>query len=255
MNVRRAAAGVVSALLATLFVFVSTTTAQAVPPLASLDGLITDQTNSMADRAVVDEAQANFEAATGGQFYVVFVESFDGMNVDTWAENTAVNAGLGPDDILLAVSPSDQAYSLQAGTGLSFTDAQIAELEGVMANSLNAGLDGVTSWAEAVANIVGAFQNQIASTPDAGATEAPAPAETPTQPPGTVNDSPVVTETVTEAPTVVTEATSGGMPTALRVVLIVVGVLAALFAIWLLLGKYNEKRLAKRAEQNPFNLQ
>jgi uncharacterized membrane protein YgcG len=215
------------------------TTAAAVAPLTSLDGLITDQTNSLSDTASVAQAQSDFNARTGHQFYVVFIDSFDGMDPETWTQTTATNARLGAGDILLAVAVvNNPDFWLQYGDAVTFTDTQNQALVGVMRNSLNAALDGNTSWDTAVVNIIDAFGVQLA-TPAAG--------------PG--GDGTAATPGVA-APGATTEAAaSSGMATWLRVVLIVVGSLIALFALWLLLGRFNEKRLAKKAEQSPFTFQ
>jgi hypothetical protein len=103
-------------------------------------------------------------------------------------------------------------------------------------------LEGTVTWDSAVANIIGAFQNEIVGDETTVTGTVPAPE-------GAVHDGAVPAPT---AP-VVQETSSGGLPTAARVALIALAALAALFALWLLLGRYNEKRLARRAEQNPFN--
>ena len=238
---RRSISAAAAAALASLFLLFGTTTSHAVAPLTSLDGLITDQDGSLGDTAALAEAQANFHQATGADFYVVFIDSFDGMDPETWATTTATNAGLTANDILLVVSPGDESYWLQHGDGVSFTSDQENNLVSVLSNSLNAGLTGTATWADATANIVGAFQNELDVTTTPPVVE-PAPDQT-------VDSEPLLTATAEPAPEA---ATGGGMPTWLRVSLIVLGVLAALFALWLLLGRFNEKRLAKR-EQNPFN--
>lgn len=237
--------------MALAFLFVPSI-ARAVAPLGSLDGLITDQAGVLHDQtADIETAQANFHAATGGQFYVVFIDTFDGMDPEAWARTTAENANLTSVDILLVVSPQDPNYYVDHGGDFIFTDAQRQSLVGTMENSLTAGLDNRISWGSAVANIIGAFQNEIANETTVQSTEAP--------PEGAQNDG-AVTDSGTTAPeppataAPAAPAASGGLPTAARVALIALAALAALFALWLLLGKYNEKRLARRAEQNPFNL-
>jgi hypothetical protein len=222
--------------------------AHAVAPLPSLDGLITDQAGVFdGQTSEIETAQANFHTATGGQFYVVFIDSFDGMAPETWARTTAENANLTSVDVLLVVSPGDPNYYVDYGGDFVFTDAQRNALISTMENSLGAGLENRVTWQAAIANIIGAFQNELANETTVQGTE-PAPE-------GVQNDGAVVDETTpapTPAPTA--PAATGGLPTAARVALIALGALAALFALWLLLGKYNEKRLAKRAEENPFNI-
>jgi hypothetical protein len=233
---RRLASGAIVSVFAAALMFVSTTTAVASTPLTSLDGLITDQIGAIEDVSAVERAQADFEAATGHRFYVVFADSWSGLNAQDWATTTASSAGLASADILLAVSPSEapDGYWLQHGDGLQFTSAQETSLVNTMDTQLSAGLDGSTTWSAAVVNIINAFQHEVPAAVTTGTTGT----ETATPPAGAVQDE--------EA------ATSGGMPTWLRVILIVLGVAVGLFALWLLLGKFNEKRLAKQAAENPF---
>lgn len=264
MNTRRFASLVMGALMALAFLFVPSS-AFAVPPLTSLDGLITDQAGVLeGETDAVAEAQARFHEATGGNFYIVIMDSFDGMNQRQWAEVTGQNAGLESRDILMVVAINDTVtgqdgqvyrgtYWLQHGGDLQFTAAQERTLGGVIDNSLDAALGDVAPWGAAIANIVGAAQNEVVSgnlvEPGAEAGDETTVQGTEPAPEGVVNDGAVDDSAVAPAPA----ATSGGLPTAARVALIALGALAALFALWLMLGKYNEKRLAKRAEQNPFN--
>ena len=242
---RRLTSLLLSAVMAFAFLFVPTM-AHAVAPLPSLDGLVTDQAGVLGeDTAEIEEAQAAFHQATGGQFYVVFVDSFDDMDPDRWAEATAENANLTSQDILLVVSPDLREFRTNHGGDYVFTPEQEETLLATMRNSLGNSLQNTITWQAAVVNIIHEFQNEIANETTVQGTE-PAPE-------GVQNDGATVDET-TPAPAPTAPAATGGLSTPVRVLLIVLGALAALFALWLLLGKYNEKRLAKRAEQNPFNL-
>ena len=253
MNNRSNFRAALSGLLAFVFLFFGGTMAHAVAPLESLDGLITDQAGVLEGQtADLEAAQARFHEATGGQFYVVFIDSFGGADPREWATTTGQNAGLESRDLLLVVSPADPGYWLEHGGDLTFTPEQENALVATMDNSLDAGLEGAVPWQAAVANIIGAFQNNIVVDETTVHGTEPAPE-------GVVNDggspaAPAEPGVTAPGPDLQTQAPSGGLPTVARVVLIALGALAALFALWLLLGKYNEKRLAKRAEQNPFNL-
>jgi len=242
VSVRRYVSALLSGLLALTFLVFPATSALAAAPLDSLDGLITNQSSTLsaADVSEIEAAQQQFHTATGGQFYVVFVDSFGTTDAEDWAADTARNADLSNRDLLLAVAPDDPNFWLWYGSALEFSASRSEYLENLMGTSLDAGMAGVdTTWGGAVANIIGAFQNEIATEGTVVGTESP--------PEGAVNDG----EGTAVAPGQVDDA--GGLPTAVKVLLWVVGGLAALFVLWLLLGRYNEKRLARR-EQNPFNV-
>jgi len=258
-----------SGLLAFLFLLFGSTLAHAVPPLGSLDGPVTDQAGVLGgDMQAIHQAQQDFHAATGGNFYVVIIDSFDGMDREQWAQQTGTNAGLDSRDVLLAISPNDTVtaptgevfqgtYWLQYGGDIRFTPEQTNALGAVIDNSLDAALADVATWQNAISNIIGATQNNIVLDETTVTGTEPAPD-------GVVNDgaapdpatTPEAGAPVETAPgaTVAQEA-SGGFPGWARVLLITLAAIAALFGLWLLLGRYNEKRLAKRAEANPFNFQ
>jgi len=226
------------ALLALLMLLVPSSAAHAVrlpqtPPLDSLSGQVEDLGGFITDhRADLDTAIANFDQGTGYRFYIVTVESFDGISGRDWADETAANAGLGARDILLAISPNDLDYGISPGPGVTLSRAQQDALVDITDNSLNAALTGAATWGEGLTNVVNAFHNELA----------PAAAAPEQQPePGTGIDGPEG-ETLIEG-----EATGGGMPW-WGILLIVLGALIALFVLWLLLGKYNEKRLAKKRD-------
>jgi len=222
------------ALLAMVMLVAPTGVAQAavlpqVPPLSSLSGQIDDQGGFITDHMAELEAAIASFGETGYRFYIVTVESFDGIDGPSWADQTAANAGLGARDILLAISPNDLDYGISPGPGVSLTPAQENALVDVTDNSLNAALTGAATWGEGLTNVVNAFHNEL--NPQV-ATEA-------TQPPTGI-DGP-------EGEVILEEPASSGMPW-WGILLIVLGSLIALFVLWLLLGKYNEKRLAKKRD-------
>lgn len=96
-------------------------------PLAALDAEITDRAGALD----VSEAQAAVDELadqTPYQLFVVYVESFGGVDGREWANQTATNAGLGQHDLLLAVATQDREYGLSADTNSTISDA---ELDGV----------------------------------------------------------------------------------------------------------------------------
>lgn len=256
MKTRRFFSAVISILMGVAFLFVGPMSATAVSPLPSLDGLITDQVGLLGDQvSEIEAAQTAFHQATGANFYVVFVDSFGGMTPEDWTTATGRNANLQRQDLILAVAPDVPGYWLQHGGGYTFTAAQTANLEHIMDNSLDAGLEGSTTWQAAVANIIGAFQNEIAagSAPAAqpGATAEPAAPAAPAEP-----GTPVAPAEPAPAPgaTVDESATSGGWPGWLTALLVVVGIIAAAIAIIYGWGGYKRRRLEARQAENPFNI-
>jgi len=228
--------------MALAFLFIPTM-AQAVAPLPELDGLITDQAGVLTDRTEIEAAQTQFHNATGGNFYVVFIDSFGNVSPGDWAYDTGTNAGLGAKDVLWvwATDGADNRgeYWAQTGSDVAFNETQVAALEGLMDNSVGAAEQGATTWPHAVANIIGAFQNELVDTP-----AAPAEPAAPGEPAATAEPA---------SPGVVTPVETGRHLSGGQIALIALAAVAALFALWLLLGKYNERRLARRAE-NPFNV-
>jgi hypothetical protein len=76
------------------------------------------------DQAAIDELRTDEDI----QLFVVFVDTFDGANSDTWAAQTAELSGLGGNDLLFAVATEDRAYSWDPGDNVSATDDEIADV-------------------------------------------------------------------------------------------------------------------------------
>jgi uncharacterized membrane protein YgcG len=92
--------------------------AAATPPI-DVPGQITEQAGALdGDTGRVQGALDDLREATGTQLFVVFVESFDGEDGETWADQTAQLSGLGGNDVLFAVATVDRRY------GFSVDDSQ-----------------------------------------------------------------------------------------------------------------------------------
>ncbi|PZF81127.1 TPM domain-containing protein, partial [Jiangella anatolica] len=75
--------------------------------------------------------QAAFDRLTdesGLQMFVVYVDSFDGADGQTWANDTATASGLGTDDILLAVAVEDRSFGISVTDELDLTDDQLDDV-------------------------------------------------------------------------------------------------------------------------------
>ncbi|WP_049821062.1 TPM domain-containing protein [Kineococcus radiotolerans] len=102
--------------------------ASAVPPFR-LAEQVTDQVGALAGQEQrVTDAAAALRSGTGVQLWVVYVDSFDGSDGQTWADRTAVTSGLGADDVLLAVATGDRAYAYSVDEGFRLDDGQVQEV-------------------------------------------------------------------------------------------------------------------------------
>lgn len=109
----------------------------------------------------------------GIQLFVVYVPTFTGATdaVD-WADTTAIDNGLGANDVLLAVAVDDRHYALSIDSDFTLSDAQVSDAE----NAIEAELRD-DNWAQAA--IAGAQALEAAATgvvgPGPDATNEPAP--------------------------------------------------------------------------------
>ncbi|MFD6137974.1 TPM domain-containing protein, partial [Isoptericola sp. NPDC060257] len=112
--------------------------ASAVPPLTQLDSEITDQSGVLddGDEARVQTSLDQLADETPYQLFVVYVESFDGTDGRDWANRTATDAGLGVNDLLLAVATEGRAYGLSVDTNNGLSDAQLDQVEQVAEDHL-----------------------------------------------------------------------------------------------------------------------
>ncbi len=59
---------------------------------------------------------------------MVYVDSFDGLDGLTWANETAIASGLGPEDILMAVAIGDERYGISVDDAAPLTDEQLFDV-------------------------------------------------------------------------------------------------------------------------------
>jgi uncharacterized membrane protein YgcG len=103
--------------------------ASAAPPLKLDSGPVTDDARVIgADIGNVEQALDELRTEHGVQLFVVFVDSFDGMDSQDWTDETAVINGLGLNDILLAVAVEDRQYAWSVDQGFTLTDDALAEV-------------------------------------------------------------------------------------------------------------------------------
>ncbi|RRS01815.1 TPM domain-containing protein [Glycomyces terrestris] len=123
---RRAAAALIAAAFAA--VLLPPSAAPAAAPVA-LSGPVTDQVDALGDRrGEVEEAIADLRSATGIGLYVAYVDGFDPYSPQTWADTSAVDSGLGSQDLLLAVATGERRYTWSVDAAFPLTDAQLNEV-------------------------------------------------------------------------------------------------------------------------------
>lgn len=95
--------------------------ANAEPPVTIPAGTyVVDNANALGSKSQdVKDAIATLSKDHGFTFFVVYVDSFDGMNRDDWAKAVAASKNLGRTEALLAVATKDRQYSFQGGSALT----------------------------------------------------------------------------------------------------------------------------------------
>lgn len=82
------------------------------------------------DEAEVGDALDSLYERARIQLFVVYVDTFDNPSdaVD-WADETAVNNNLGPNDLLLAVAIDDRQYAISVDPAFTLSDSQLDTVE------------------------------------------------------------------------------------------------------------------------------
>lgn len=121
--------------------------ALAAAPVTLSSGYVTDDAGALGgDAARVEAALEQLNDDHNVQLFVVFVDSFDGMDSQEWTETTFDQNGLGLNDILLAVAVEDRQYWVAVENDFPLSDA---EMDDVAANGIEPELQD-DNWAEAV---------------------------------------------------------------------------------------------------------
>jgi hypothetical protein len=150
---RHAAAAVIAAALAAA-VLLLPAAAQAVAPIL-LSGTVTDQVDALGDRSgEVQSAVDDLRSSTGIGLYVAYIESFDSYDPQTWADTSAVDSGLGTQDILLVIATGDRRYTWSVDSGFPLTDTQLNEV----ASSLIAPQLQDENWAQAAIDAAAGYE-------------------------------------------------------------------------------------------------
>ncbi len=81
------------------------------------------------DEARVTAAIEELYASTRIQLFVVYVDSFTGTTDGDWANQTAIDNGLGESDILLAIATVDRNFEVSIDDAFTLSDAQLTTVE------------------------------------------------------------------------------------------------------------------------------
>ena len=95
-----------------------------------MNGEVTDTAGVLGDGVPrIAAAIDRLSAEKGIALHVVYVDRFDGLNGKNWADRTAREAGLGPDDVLFAVAVEDRAYGISLDDRFPLPDAAVSTVE------------------------------------------------------------------------------------------------------------------------------
>ncbi|QJY45832.1 TPM domain-containing protein [Pseudonocardia broussonetiae] len=109
-----------------LFALIGAGVAAAEPP-SRVGPAVTDSAGVLApgDQARITEAFGRLREANGTQLFVVYVDSFDGADGQSWADESARLSQFGAQDVLLAVAVGDRAYGVSVADGLTVGESTV----------------------------------------------------------------------------------------------------------------------------------
>ncbi|SEP24255.1 TPM domain-containing protein [Trujillonella endophytica] len=104
------------------------TTALAEPPV-DVVGQVDDRADVLSDdeQSAVEDALEQLQVDEDIELVVVFVDSFDGLDRRTWADESATASGLDSTDVLLAVAVEDREYGYALGSDVDVTEDEVDE--------------------------------------------------------------------------------------------------------------------------------
>jgi uncharacterized membrane protein YgcG len=94
-----------------------------------IEAQVTDQVDALGDRrSEVEAALAELDADHQLQLFVVYVDSFSGMNAEDWAAETANRNSMGLNDAVLAVATGEREFGISFDPDYPLSDEQLAEV-------------------------------------------------------------------------------------------------------------------------------
>lgn len=126
-------------------------------------GQLTDRAGALspADEERVQDAVDQLQADEAEQLFIVYVDSFDGLDPQQWALDTAVASGLGGNDVLFAVAVEDRRYGFSVEEGYRLSDD---ELQDLIASDVEPEL-GEDDWAGAAVALADGLRGGGSATP------------------------------------------------------------------------------------------
>lgn len=103
-----------------------------------LQSQVTDEAGVLGSEAAVAEAIAKLRTDTGTELWVVYVDTFSGIDSETWVTQTFITSGLGTEDALLAVAVDDRQYKMHVAENSPITQAQLDAAAAAAENKLAA---------------------------------------------------------------------------------------------------------------------
>ena len=101
------------------------------PPLRA-DDQITDRVGALdGDEGRVREALDRLQEEDATQLFVVFVSSFDGLDGQSWADQSALDSQLGSQDVLFAVAVDDRAYGYSVDEDYPLSEEDLADFTAI----------------------------------------------------------------------------------------------------------------------------
>ena len=95
-----------------------------------LDEQLVDEAGVVGDEAEVSNALEELQAEDGTQLFVVFVDTFEGLDAGQWMSETGDLSGLGGNDAILAVAVEDRSYAFTLPSGSELTTDEANSLAG-----------------------------------------------------------------------------------------------------------------------------
>ena len=130
-------AGALGAVILLGTVLAGAPAALAEPPLSTLDGPVTDRAGVLGgNTGQVTQALDRVADQTNDQLFVVYVDTFDGMGGEEWADQTATASHLGANDFLLAIAVQDRLYGFAVNTSSSLSASDQSRIENAAVDKL-----------------------------------------------------------------------------------------------------------------------
>ncbi|MFD7022990.1 TPM domain-containing protein [Promicromonospora sukumoe] len=107
-------------------------------PALTLTDPVTDGASALSDteRRDVLAAIGRLADESDLRMFVVYIESFDGIDPVDWANASANQSGLGAEDLLLAIATADHEFGLSADTNVVLTDGQLRQIDRAVASAV-----------------------------------------------------------------------------------------------------------------------